>query len=151
MNQTPLEQDPAVYLHEPATLTPAERALAEQIDPLQPRHVAAVAVRVHQQADREARRDGWERFFKRAGAGLAGLALANIGVVIAWWLKAHDAAIEAAAEARAAAAAEIEYRRGVEEQMKRMEQDIRELRRELRRFVDKDPHPGFGVVAVGAP
>lgn len=151
MKETPLEQDPSVYLPSVEVETPEERALTKQIGTVEPRHVAAVAVRVHQQADWQARRDGWERFFKRAGAALAGLALANIGVVIKSWLMTHDAAIEAAAESRAAKAAEIEYRKGVKEQLDRIDRDIRDIQRALRRIGAAPPLGDISVGQIGGP
>lgn len=156
MNQTPLEQDPAVYLRQqPSPISPCH-LLVEQLESHDGDHtpmhmLAKVAVRLHSFAAWAARWDARERLARRAAGALAGLAIANIGVVIAWWLHAHDARIVAEAEARASAQVEIEYRRGVKEQMERMEQDIRDLRRDLRRMSGAKPGPDGGVVAIGAP
>lgn len=156
MTHTPLEQDPAVYLRQRPDPTSPCHILVEQVGSHDGDHapmhmLAKVAVRLHQVVDWMSRWDGREKFARRAAAALAALALANIGAVLTSWLHAHDARIVAEAEARAAAAAEIEYRKGVNDRLERLEQDIRELRRDFRRFVDKEPHPGVGVVAVGSP
>lgn len=156
MNSTPLEQDPAIYLRQQPTPTSPCHLLVEQLDrhdgaPVPMHMLAKVAVRLHQAVDWMARWDGREKFARRAAAALTALALANIGAVVTSWLHAHDARIVAEAETRAAEKAEVEYRKSVSDRLDRLEQDIRELRREIRRIGGADPHPGVGVVAVGAP
>lgn len=90
--------------------------------------LAKVAVRLHQVVDWMARWDGREKFARRAGAALAALALANIGVVVKSWLNAHDARIIADTEVRAAKEAEILYRRGVNDRIEYLEKLVLELR-----------------------
>lgn len=139
MKQTPLQQDPAIYLREQPSPTSPCHVLVEMVGshdgaPAPMHMIAKLAVRLHQVVDWMTRWDGRERFARRAAAALAALALANIGVVVKSWLNAHDARIVAEAESRAAEKAEIEYRKGVKEQLDRIDRDIRDIQRALRRI-----------------
>lgn len=119
----PLEQDPAVYLRQQPSPTSPCHLLVEQIgshdgDSVPMHMMAKVAVRLHRFADWVARWDGRERWARRAVAFVVGAALANAMAIGTWWLRAHDARIEAAAEAKA-----------TKSQIERIEQNILELRR----------------------
>lgn len=156
MNQTPLEQDPAIYLREQPSPTARCHILVEQVGSHDGDHVpmhmlAKVAVRLHQVVSWMTQWEGRERFVRRAGGALAGLALANIAAVLAYWLHAHDAHIVAEAEARAAAAAEIEYRKGVKEQLDRIDRDIRDIQRALRRIGAVPPLGDISIGQTGGP
>lgn len=151
MNQTPLEQDPAIYLRHQATSTSPCHLLVEQVGSRDDDHVpmhmlAKIAVRLHQVVDWMARWDGREKFARRAGAALAALALANIGAVATSWIHAHDARIEAAAEARAADQAFREYRDSIRRELERMDKDISDLRRALWRLGGSDAKDGVTIV-----
>lgn len=155
MNHTPLEQDPAIYLRQQPAPESLCHILVEQIDshdgaPAPMHMLAKVAVRLHQFAGWAARWDGREKLARRVGAFVIGAALANMAAIGAWWFKAHDARVEAAAKAEAADRAFLEYRDNVRRELEDLKQDVRDLRRDLRRMVDKSSGD-VGVVAVGVP
>lgn len=153
MNEHPLQQDPAIYLREQPSPTSPCHLLVEQLESFDGDHVpmhmlAKVAVRLHQAVDWMARWDGREKFARRAAAALIALTVANIGTVVTSWLHAHDDRIVAEADARAFEKSEADYRRSVELRFERLEQDIRDLRRELRKMSGSDRPDGMSIVTL---
>lgn len=127
--------DPRTYL--PDDPTEDELRLADTIDPGSINvHLAKVAIRGwgHAVWIRGAdRRDKLARWLARV---VITAALANVAAIAYHWLSAHDAQIVAAAEARAAQTAEVEYRRGIEKRLEAIEQRIASDKGDLQRILE---------------
>lgn len=135
------DDDPAVYLNQPPT--PREHVLGQLVDLHDGAHVpfrmlAALAVRLHDATQWIATRVRIEGAIKRtARAGLLTL-LAN--VVLVGGVAVHSLKESGAAEEREAQRARefLEYRDSERREHDRLEQDIRDLRRDLRRMSGAD-------------
>lgn len=136
--------------------TPREVLLSEQVglhadEPVPFWMFAKVALRQDEHSRWIGQADGfWRRVRRHARAGLATLAV-NLAVIGGFVY--HRIAASAAADERALQEERHfnEYRDSIRRELERLEQDIRDLRRDLRRIGGADPHDSISIVQLGPP